>query len=118
VAPDTITLPGRTGVAPKTRLAPVLALLAGSGSLTQTATGMRWAIGRAAHIIGMSLGANGHTTLWNLPMLLAFATGVLVMTWIGNLRRSTSGGPGATRGSSVPARPVTPPRRGFSSWLP
>jgi subtilisin family serine protease len=94
------TLVGRSfngtnlGVAPKAHLASALVLPGGSGTFAQIVAGMQWAIAQGAHIISMSLGGSGYTTLWNLPVLNATIAGVLVVASIGNSGQGTSGGPG------------------------
>jgi subtilisin family serine protease len=94
------TIVGRTfrgvniGVAPEARLASALVLPGGSGSFAQIIAGMQWAIGQGAHVINMSLGALGYSTIWNLPVLNATLAGVLVVASIGNSGQGTSGGPG------------------------
>lgn len=94
------TIVGRTfrgvniGVAPEARLASALVLPGGSGSFAQIIAGMQWAIGQGAHVINMSLGGQGYTTIWNAPVLNATLAGVLVVASIGNSGQGTSGGPG------------------------
>lgn len=94
------TMVGRTfngvniGVAPDAKLASALVLPGGGGTFAQIIAGMQWAIGQGVHIISMSLGALGYSTIWNLPVLNATLAGVLVVASIGNSGQGTSGGPG------------------------
>jgi subtilisin family serine protease len=94
------TIVGRTfngtniGVAPKAQLASALVLPGGSGTFAQIIAGMQWAISQGVHVINMSLGALGYSTLWNLPVLNTTLAGVLVVASIGNSGHGTSGGPG------------------------
>ena len=55
---------------------------------------MQWAVTQNAQVINMSLGGQGYTPLWNLPVLIATLSGVLVVASIGNSGHGTSGGPG------------------------
>ncbi len=82
------------GVAPKAKLASALVLPGGGGTFAQIIGGMQWAIGQNVHVINMSLGAIGYNTLWNIPILNATLSGVLVVASIGNSGHGTSGGPG------------------------
>jgi subtilisin family serine protease len=94
------TIVGRTfngtniGVAPKAQLASALVLPGGSGTFAQIIAGMQWAIGQGVHVINMSLGALGYSTIWNLPVFNTTIGGVLVVASIGNSGHGTSGGPG------------------------
>jgi subtilisin family serine protease len=94
------TMVGRTfrgvniGVAPEARLASALVLPGGSGTFAQIIAGMQWAIGQGVHVINMSLGALGYSTIWNLPVLNTTLAGVLLVASIGNSGHGTSGGPG------------------------
>jgi bacillopeptidase F len=94
------TMVGRTfngvniGVAPEARLASALVLPGGTGTFAQIIAGMQWAIGQGVHVINMSLGALGYSTIWNLPVLNSTVAGVLVVASIGNAGHGTSGGPG------------------------
>jgi hypothetical protein len=94
------TICGRTtrginiGVAPGARLASALVLNGGSGSFAQIIAGMQWAVTNGVQVINMSLGGQGYTTLWNLPVLNSTLSGVLVVASIGNSGHGTSGGPG------------------------
>jgi subtilisin family serine protease len=94
------TMVGRTfdgtniGVAPKAQLASALVLPNGSGTFAQIVAGMQWAISQGVDVINMSLGGQGYSTLWNLPVLNALFAGVLVVASIGNSGHGTSGGPG------------------------
>ncbi len=94
------TIVGRTfrgvniGVAPEARLASALVLTGTSGTFAQIVAGMEWAVNQGVHVINMSLGGLGYTSLWNLPVLNATLSGVLVVASIGNSGQGTSGGPG------------------------
>jgi subtilisin family serine protease len=94
------TMVGRTfrgvniGVAPEARLASALVLSGGTGTFAQIIAGMQWAIGQGVHVVNMSLGGLGYSTIWNLPVLNATLAGVLVVASIGNSGQGTSGGPG------------------------
>lgn len=82
------------GVAPEAQLASALVLTGISGSFAQIVAGMQWAIDQNVHVINMSLGGQGYTTLWNLPVFNATFSGVLIVASIGNSGQGTSGGPG------------------------
>lgn len=82
------------GVAPEAKLASALVLPGGGGTFAQVVAGMQWAISQNVDIINMSLGGAGYTTLWNLPVLIATFSGVLVVASVGNSGHGTSGGPG------------------------
>ena len=82
------------GVAPGAQLASALVLPGGGGTFAQIVAGMQWAIGQKVQAISMSLGGQGYTPLWNLPVLNATLAGVLVVASIGNSGQGTSGGPG------------------------
>ncbi|MFI6499024.1 S8 family peptidase [Nonomuraea typhae] len=94
------TIVGRThrglniGVAPDARLASALVLPGGSGTFAQVVAGMQWCVAEGVHVINMSLGGPKYTTLWNLPILNAWLSGVVVVASIGNSGQGTSGGPG------------------------
>jgi subtilisin family serine protease len=94
------TICGRTyrgtniGVAPEAKVASALVLPGGQGTFAQIIAGMQWAVVQGVHVINMSLGGSGYTTLWNLPVLNATLSGVLVVASIGNSGHGTSGGPG------------------------
>jgi subtilisin family serine protease len=116
------TMVGRTfrgtniGVAPEARLASALVLPGGSGSFAQIIAGMQWAVSQPVHVINMSLGAVGYSTIWNLPVLNATLSGVLVVASIGNSGQGTSGGPGNDLLSlGVGATSYTDDVAGFSS---
>ena len=82
------------GVAPDARLASALVLPGGGGTFAQIVAGMQWAISQNVQVISMSLGGQGYTILWNIPVLNATLAGVLVVASIGNSGHGTSGGPG------------------------
>ncbi len=82
------------GVAPEAKLASALVLNGGSGSFAQIVAGMQWTIDQNVQVMNMSLGAGGYLSLWNLPVLNATLSGVLVVASIGNSGHTTSGGPG------------------------
>jgi subtilisin family serine protease len=82
------------GVAPDAQVASALVLPGGSGTFAQIIAGMQWAVGQNVNVINMSLGGIGYTTLWNLPVLNAVLSGVMVVASIGNSGHGTSGGPG------------------------
>jgi subtilisin family serine protease len=82
------------GVAPMAQLASALVLPGGSGSFAQIIAGMQWVVAKGAHVINMSLGALGYSTIWNVPILNATFSGALVVASIGNSGDGTSGGPG------------------------
>ena len=94
------TICGRTfrgvniGVAPDARLASALVLPGGGGTFAQIIGGMQWAISQNVQAINMSLGAIGYQPIWNLPVIVATFSGVLVIASIGNSGSGTSGGPG------------------------
>ena len=94
------TIAGRTyrgtniGVAPNARLAVALVLPSGSGTFAQIVSGMQWTLDQGVHVMNMSLGGSGYSTLWNLPVLIATLSGTLVVASIGNSGHGTSGGPG------------------------
>lgn len=94
------TICGRTfngvniGVAPEARLASALVLPGGGGTFAQIIAGMQWCIGQNVDVINMSLGGQGYSTLWNLPVLVTTFSGVLVVASVGNSGHGTSGGPG------------------------
>jgi subtilisin family serine protease len=82
------------GVAPQAQLASALVLPGGSGTFAQIIAGMQWTIRQGVQVINMSLGALGYSTIWNIPVLNATLSGVLVVASIGNSGDGTSGGPG------------------------
>lgn len=82
------------GVAPEAQLVSALVLTGISGTFAQIVAGMQWAVTQGVHVINMSLGGMGYTTLWNLPVLNATLAGVLIVASIGNSGHGTSGGPG------------------------
>lgn len=82
------------GVAPDAQVASALVLPGGFGSFAQIIAGMQWAVSQNVHVINMSLGGIGYTTLWNLPVLNVLLSGVMVVASIGNSGHGTSGGPG------------------------
>lgn len=94
------TICGRTfngvniGVAPDARLASGLVLPGGGGTFAQIVGGMQWAVGQNVNVINMSLGGQGYTTLWNLPVLNVISSGISLVCSIGNSGLGTSGGPG------------------------
>ena len=94
------TICGRTfngvniGVAPEAKLVSALVLPGGGGTFAQIVAGMQWAISKNVDVINMSLGGQGYTTMWNLPVLIATFSGVLVVASVGNSGHGTSGGPG------------------------
>ncbi|MEV0619067.1 S8 family serine peptidase [Nonomuraea sp. NPDC050404] len=94
------TLVGRTvrglniGVAPEARLLSALVLPGGSGTFAQIVAGMEWAIRQGAHVINMSLGGDGYSQAWNVPIRKTVLSGVVVVASIGNSGHGTSGGPG------------------------
>ncbi len=72
------------GAAPNARLASALVLPGGGGTFAQIVGGMQWAVGQNVHVINMSLGGQGYTTLWNLPVLNVVLSGVSLVCSIGN----------------------------------
>ncbi len=94
------TICGRTfrgvniGVAPDARLASALVLPGGGGTFAQIIAGMQWAVDQGVDVINMSLGGQGYTTLWNIPVLNVVFSGVSLICSIGNSGHGTSGGPG------------------------
>jgi subtilisin family serine protease len=94
------TIVGRThngtniGVAPRASLASALVLPGGTGTFAQIVAGMQWTIDQGAHVLNLSLGSVGYSTMWNRPILSAALAGVLVVAAVGNSGAGTSGGPG------------------------
>lgn len=82
------------GVAPDAQVASALVLPGGGGTFPQIIAGMQWAMSQRVHVINMSLGGIGYTSLWNIPVLIAVLSGVTVVASIGNSGQGTSGGPG------------------------
>jgi subtilisin family serine protease len=66
----------------------------GSGSFAQIVAGMQWCLVNGVHVMNLSLGGSGYTSLWNLPALISTLFGTLVVASIGNSGHGTSGGPG------------------------
>ncbi|MEM7332062.1 MAG: S8 family serine peptidase [Chloroflexota bacterium] len=82
------------GVAPEAKLLSALVLNGFGGSYAQIVAGLQWVVAKGAHVVNMSLGGLGYSTLWNLPILNATLSGSLVVASIGNSGFGTSGGPG------------------------
>jgi subtilisin family serine protease len=82
------------GVAPEAQLASALVLPGGGGTFAQIVAGMQWAVTQNVNVINMSLGGQGYTNLWNLPVLNATLSGALIVASIGNSGHDTTGGPG------------------------
>ncbi|WP_223301755.1 S8 family serine peptidase [Haladaptatus sp. R4] len=82
------------GVAPNVSLMHGLILPSGSGSFTQVAAGMQWAVEQDADVISMSLGATGYYSQMIDPVRNAEAAGTIVVAAAGNSGEGTSGSPG------------------------
>ncbi len=84
---------GVAGVAPDARVMPVKSLDDGSGTTTEIAAGIRWAVDHGADVINMSLGGLpgtdlltvlGLTTEWSDAVAYAVDRGVVVVAAAGN----------------------------------
>ncbi len=83
------------GVAPDVELYHGQVIPGGSGSFTQVAAGMEWAVDDAgADIISMSLGAEGYFTEMIEPSENARDAGVILVASAGNSYEGSSGSPG------------------------
>lgn len=82
------------GVAPDVELMHGLILPSGSGSFTQVAAGMQWAVEQDADVISMSLGATGYYSQMIEPVRNAESAGTIVVAAAGNSGEGTSGSPG------------------------
>jgi subtilisin family serine protease len=82
------------GVAPDAKLYSALVLNGGAGSFAQIVAGMQWCLTQNVHVMNLSLGGQGYTPLWNLPVLISTLLGTLVVASIGNSGHGASGGPG------------------------
>lgn len=82
------------GVAPEARLCSAVVLPGGSGSFSQILGGMQCLMDSGVHVMNLSLGANGYSTIWNTPILNITLSGISVVASIGNAGAGTSGGPG------------------------
>ncbi len=82
------------GVAPETKLMHGLVLPEGSGTFTQVAAGLQWAVDMGANIVNMSLGAAGYHSYWEEPIKNMRNQGVVPIISIGNSGEGTYGSPG------------------------
>jgi serine protease len=90
---------GTVGVAPDATLLPVRVLGAGgSGSLTDVADGIVWAVDEGADVINLSLGAGGGARALESAVQYARDNGVLVVAASGNDGRDTVSWPAAYDG--------------------
>ena len=104
------------GVAPEATLMHGLVLPGGSGSFTQVAAGIEWAVEEDADVASMSLGATGYFDEMIEPVRNAEAAGTLVVASAGNDGEGTSGSPGNVYESfSVGATDEFESVTGFSS---
>ncbi|HCH62591.1 MAG TPA: hypothetical protein DFR83_07305 [Deltaproteobacteria bacterium] len=87
---------GTIGVAPDATLLPVRVLGAGgSGSLTDVADGIVWAVDEGADVINLSLGAGGGARALEAAIRYARDSGVVVVAASGNDGRGTVSWPAA-----------------------
>lgn len=82
------------GVAPDAKLYSALVLNGGFGTFAQIVAGMQWCLTQNVHVMNLSLGGQGYTPLWNLPVLISTLFGTLVVASIGNSGHGATGGPG------------------------
>jgi len=82
------------GVAPDVELYHGQVIPGGSGSFTQVAAGMEWAVEQDVDIISMSLGAGGYYTEMIDPSENARDAGVILVASAGNGGDGTTGSPG------------------------
>jgi subtilisin family serine protease/uncharacterized membrane protein len=82
------------GVAPKVSLMHGLVIPGGSGTFTQVAAGMQWAVSNGADVVSMSLGAPGYYAAMIEPAQNIKAAGAILVAAAGNSYEGTSGSPG------------------------
>ncbi len=82
------------GVAPEAMLCSANVLPGGSGTFAQIIGGMQCLLDAGVHVMNLSLGAIGYSTIWNTAIRTITLAGVPVVASIGNAGAGTSGGPG------------------------
>jgi subtilisin family serine protease len=82
------------GVAPEVSLMHGLVLPGGSGTFTQVAAGMQWAVANDADVVSMSLSAPGYSSEMIEPTQNIEASGAILVAAAGNSGEGSSGSPG------------------------